>query len=569
MGYPENNVAAWDVEVDVVVFGSGAGGLSASLFGAKKGLEVLLCEKTGQVGGTTATSGGVAWIPGNDKAREAGVEDSREAAVTYLRAELGNHYRAHLIDAFLDSGPDAIRVLETDTEVRFDYLGWPDYHPDQPGAAQRGRSVVTRPFDARKLGRDFALVRPPMHRFMIFGGLSIGADEVPHFLKAFTSLKSFAYVVRKVARYAADRLRNSRGTDVQAGNALVSRLFYSLRQLQVPVWLDSPLEDLIVEDGRVVGALVNQPGGTRRVRARRAVVLATGGFPRNAQMREAYGADMPHRFTLAFEGDTGDGVRAAQAVGGGVDMEPVSPGLWTPASVVKGADGREEPAIYGYLDRGRPGVIAVNRKGLRFVNEANSYHDIVMAMFDQGVGRGERFWFVCDRAFVRRHGLGVIRPSPLSPSLRPFIRSGYINTAGTVAELARKIEVDVTGLEATVARHNDFAKTGLDLDFGKGGNVYNRLFGDSRFQPNPNLAPIIEAPFVALEIHAATLGAVRGLKTDGDARVLSASGAPIEGLYACGNELASVMRGVYPGGGVTIGPAITFAYRAVEHAATQ
>jgi 3-oxosteroid 1-dehydrogenase len=559
----------WDREVDLLIFGSGAGGLSASLFAAKKGLEVLLCEKSDLIGGTTATSGGVAWIPGNDQAKQAGLKDSIDDARSYLRHELGNYYRADLIDAFLDSGRTALNAIETDTEVKFDHLPWPDYHPEQAGAVPKGRSVVARPFDGRRLGRDFALVRPPIHRLMILGGLMIGAEEIPDFLNPFASPKVFGRVVRKVARYASDRVRNPRGTDVRNGNALVSRLLLSLRQRNVPIWTEAPLVSLLTSGGRVVGATLSRGGKTLRIHARSGVVLATGGFPRNASMRREYGNDYPHDFTLAYEGNTGDGIQAALAVGGGVDTELASPGLWTPASVVKDRDGKEIPVIYGYLDRGRPGIIAVNAEGKRFVNESNSYHDIVMAMYEQGAGDGAHFYFVCDRNFVRKHGLGVMRPSPLTLSIKPFVRSGYIHAADTLTGLARQIGVNAQGLAETVKRHNEFARTGIDLDFGKGANVYNRQFGDKGVEPNPNLVPIVEPPFIALRIHAATLGTTRGLRTNGDAQALDTSGNPIDGLYACGNELASAMRGLYPGGGVTIGPAIVFAFRAVEHAAAR
>ena len=561
--------SGWDREVDLLVFGSGAGGLSASLFAAKRGLEVLLCEKASLIGGTTATSGGIAWIPGNRQARDAGVEDSVENARTYLQNELGNRYRADLVDAFLESGRTALDALETDTEVRFDHIAWPDYHPDQPGGMPKGRSVLARAFDGRRLGKDFALVRPPIHRLMILGGLMIGAEEVPDFLRPFASPGTLRRVIGKVARYAVDRLRYPRGTDVRNGNALVSRLFYSLRARGVPIWLDAPLAELLAEDGRVVGASIRRDGALLRVRARRGVVLATGGFPRNAAMRERYGPDFPHRFTLAYEGNTGDGIQAALSVGGTVDTELASPGLWTPASVTTDAEGKEVPVIYGYLDRGRPGVIAVNAEGRRFVNESNSYHDIVMAMYGQGAGQGRPFYFVCDRRFVRRHGLGLLRPYPMMRSVEPYVRSGYVFAADTLQELARQIGVDAEGLAETVARHNEFARTGVDLDFGKGANVYNRQFGDRAIGPNPNLAPISEPPFIALRIHAATLGTTMGLRTNADAQVLDTAGTPIGGLYACGNELASAMRGFYPGGGVTIGPAIVFAYRAIEHVAAR
>jgi 3-oxosteroid 1-dehydrogenase len=269
---------------------------------------------------------------------------------------------------------------------------------------------------------------------------------------------------------------------------------------------------------------------------------------------------------MAFEGDTGDGQRAARAVGADIDRDLSSPCLWTPSSLLTERDGKKVPVIYGYLDRGRPGVIAVDPTGKRFVNESNSYHDIVSALFDRRAELGagaSNFHFICDAAFVRKNGLGAIRPWPFSRSLVPFVRRGYISAAATVRELASEIGIDPEALAETVDRHNGFARTGVDSDFGKGSTSFNRVWGDPKVGPNPNLTPISTAPFVALPILPATLGTAVGLRTNGDAQVLDPAGNVILGLFACGNEMASAMRGFYPGGGITIGPAIVFAHRAV------
>ena len=563
----------YDHETELLVFGSGAGGLAASIFGTKRGLRVLLCEKSEQVGGTTATSGGIVWIPNTRQSREANCGDSEERARLYLKIELGDYYRADLIDAFLGSGGEALAALEDGTDVKFDLVGWPDYHPDQPGALPKGRSLQARSFDGRELGEDFKRVRPPIHRLMLLGGMSIGADEVPHFLRPFSSWKSFKHVTMRLLRYAGDRLRYPRGTDIRNGNALVARAFSTLKKTKAEIWLNSPLVELIHEGGRVIGAVVCKNGRNLRIRATCGVVLATGSFPRNPVMREKFASHFPHQETLAFTGNVGDGINAALAIGASVDTHLASPGLWTPSSMVRDAQGNETAVIYGYLDRGKPGVIAVDRQGRRFVNESNSYHDIVMAMFNHaretGEGKDSLYHFVCDRNFVRKYGLGLLRPSPMTLSLKKWIDSKYITVGDTLEELAKGIGVDPKTLVASVQRHNEFAKTGVDLDFGKGSNAYNHNLGDPSVKPNPNLAPIDEAPYIALRIHAATLGTTAGLRTDGDACVLGCDGRPIPGLYACGNELASVMRGLYPGGGVTLGPAIVFAYRAVKHLAVQ
>jgi 3-oxosteroid 1-dehydrogenase len=406
-----------------------------------------------------------------------------------------------------------------------------------------------------------------MDRLMVCGGMMVGPDEIPAFVRPFASLANFKRVMRRLGRHGLDRLRYRRGAQVSNGNALVARLLHSLRTYKADIWVNAPLKELIRAGERVEGAIVETGGRRVRVRARLGVVLATGGFPQDPALRREFAAAFPHDYSMAFEGNTGDGQRAARAIGAVVDTELSSPCLWTPSSLLKERDGRKVPVIYGYLDRGRPGIIAVDPEGRRFVNESNSYHDIVTALFERraslGADRNSTFYFICDATFVRKNGLGAIRPWPWSPRLAPFVDNGYITTAQTLPELARKIGIDPAALTATVARHNDFAKTGVDRDFGKGSTSFNRVWGDPAAGPNPNLTPIAKAPFIALPILPATLGTAVGLKTNGDAQVLDGSGAVIPGLFACGNELASSMRGFYPGGGITLGPAVVFAYRAV------
>lgn len=562
----KDEVAAEEA-VDILVFGSGAGGLAASLFAAKRGMKVLLCEKSSLLGGTTATSGGVLWVPGNRQAKEAGIDDAIENARTYLRHELGNYYREDLAEAFLESAGPAIDDIEDGTSVAFDLIQSPDYHPDSPGGVDKGRSIMARRYDGNQLGADFELVRPPMDRLMVCSGMMVGPDEIPAFVRPLASLAHFKHVVRRLARHGLDRLKYRRGAQVSNGNALVARLLHSLRTHKADIWVDAPLKELIRAGNRVEGAIVERKGRPVRVHARLGVVLATGGFPQDPALRREFSASFPHDYSMAFEGNTGDGQRAARAVGAVVDTELSSPCLWTPSSLLKERDGKNIPVIYGYLDRGRPGIIAVDPEGRRFVNESNSYHDIVAALFERraflGAATDAPFHFICDAAFVRKNGLGAIRPWPWSLSLSPFVRSGYITTARTLPELARKIGIDSASLIATVERHNTSAKTGVDADFGKGSTSFNRVWGDPAAGPNPNLTPIVRAPFVALPILPATLGTAVGLKTNGDAQVLDVSGAVIPGLFACGNELASSMRGFYPGGGITLGPAVVFAYRAV------
>jgi 3-oxosteroid 1-dehydrogenase len=555
----------WDQEVDLVVIGGGIGGLCASLFGAIAGLKVLLCEKDSQLGGTTASSGGIAWVPGNSHALRAGRSEAPEQARTYLQYELGENYRPDLADAFLESAPRAIDVLERNSDVKFHFVPWPDYHPDAPGASLGGRVLEAAPFDGRLLGKDFELVRPPYKSLMLFGGMHIDKRKVDDFMNPFRSVSNFLRVVRTFARYGADRLKYSRGTEIGAGNALVARLVYSLLKRNVEIWTKAPLVELKREGNSVLGASFEKDGKSVWVRSRRGVILATGGFPHNRELRTKLASSFPHEYSSGFDGNIGDGILAALKIGARMDKGLASPAYWQPSSSIAQPDGTKKGVMYGYLDRGRPGVVAVDQAGKRFVNESNSYHDVGIALYHAGYGRGNRFFFVCDRDFVWYHGLGLIRP--FQWNLKRYAKSGYITMADSIPELAKAIRINVGGLVETITEHNEYARLGHDPKFGKGATTYNRLFGHPRAKPNPNLAPIKRPPFVALQIFPATLGTAVGLDVNADGCVLMEDGKPFRGLYACGNDMASVMRGNYPAAGITLGPSIAFSFRCASHAA--
>jgi succinate dehydrogenase/fumarate reductase flavoprotein subunit len=536
-------------EVDVLVFGAGMGGMCAALFAALHGFSVLLCEKTDKVGGTTATSAGTVWIPG---AREG---DDPAAAERYLDAEVGNRGDRDLRAAFLESGPEALATLQNRTEAKFrPVVPHPDYHPDLPGWSAEGRGFAPMPFDGKKLGRDFALVRPPIAPFMVLGGLMLGRDDIPHFVKPFGSIASFRHVAGIVLRHAADRLGHERGTRLVMGNALVARLLFSLRRAGVPLSLGSRLVDL--SDAQ--HAVVETNGVKRRLQARRGIVLATGGFSHNATLRASLVGRPDAARSAAFAGDTGDGLTAARALGAAYG-EAHGPAFWTPVSVL-----RETIFPHIVLDRAKPGLIAVNAAGRRFVNEAASYHDFVEAMLRTD---SVPAWLVCDRAFIRDYGIGLIHPGSSDATLRRFIEASYLRTGKSPGELAAQLGIDRGVFEGTVDRHNRAAVAGVDDEFDKGGNAFNRHNGDPRNKPNPCLRPIAAPPFFAVEVHPADLGTSVGLRTDRDARVLRDDGSAIDGLYACGNDMNSIMAGSYPGPGITLGPAMVFAYRAVRHMA--
>jgi succinate dehydrogenase/fumarate reductase flavoprotein subunit len=549
----------WDREVDVLVFGAGMGGMTAALVAALEGLEVLLCEKTDQVGGTTATSAGTVWIPGSSQSVRDGVPDRIDDARRFLAAEIGPRAES-LREAFLAAGPAALDYLEALTEVKFRAPPrHPDYHSNQPGRALAGRALAPLPFDGRLLGADFARVRPPIAPFMVLGGMMVGKDDIPILLKPFGSLRSFVAATRLLLRHATDRLRFARGTRLVMGNALVARLFYSLKIHNVPVEFGARLVDLVQGNGRIEGAVVDTGDKRRTIHARRGVILATGGFAPNEKLRAEFMHGLPVAHSNAFAGANGDGFAAARAAGAAVDDKHTSPAFYFPSSVHK-------ETIYPHilLDRAKPGLIAVNKDGRRFVNESDSYHDFVEAMFRADAASPSiPAWLICDRAFIRRYGLGLVHPGAGRREIERYVTDGYLHHAETLLELGGRIGVDGKALLQTVQQHNRYAATGVDEAFGKGGTEYNQFNGDPANQPNPCLRPITQPPFFAVAVYPSTMGTCVGLSTDGDARVLDANGAAIEGLYACGNDMASLFRGVYVGPGITLGPALVFAYRAV------
>lgn len=561
-------MTTWDRETDLLVFGSGAAGMTAALVAAKKGLKVILCEKTDAIGGTTATSAGTVWIPGNTQSIRAGIEDSRERIHTYLQGEIGPRLRRNMIDAFLEYGPEAIDFLEQNSEVRFETVrGNPDYHSERAGGASAGRALAPLSFDGRSLGRDFTLLRPPRSTLMIFGGMMVGRRELPDLLRPFASTNAFRRVSAMLLRHARDRLSYPRGTRLLLGNALVARFLVSLREAGVEIRAGCALADLVPGATRIEGAIVAESEAMLRIRARRGVVLATGGFPGSPSLVSRYIGDKASAWRCyAYPESVGEGMAAALRVGAAADEDMNGVALWTPVSVLKRRDGSEALWAHHSLDRAKPGLIAINAAGRRFVNEGDSYHDFVLAMLRSHTEVPTiPAFLVCDRNFVRRYGLGMIRPR--YHRLSAWTSSGYVKVGATIADLASAIGVDAMGLAATVAENNRFAETGVDSAFGKGSRPLNVLNGDPDHRPNPCLGPIASPPFVALPVYPGIIGTVVGVEADADARALDSNGHAIEGLYVCGNDSASIFRGAYPGPGIGIGPAITFAYRAASHAA--
>lgn len=557
-----------DVRCDLLVIGSGGAGLTAAISARAQGLEVLVVEKEPVIGGTTAISGGWLWIPGNPVAARAGVTDSVEAATTYIQHEAGNHFDPERTAAFLEHGPRMVDFLEQKTAVRFAAApDFPDYHPDAPGGGH-GRSIVAEPYDARELGDKLSLLRRPL-RETTFLGLNVGSGaEVTHFFNATRSITSALFVGRRLVNHAFDVISHGRGMRLANGNALAGRLLKSVVDLGIQMWPSAPVQALIVEGGKVRGAVVQQNGARRAVTAARGVVLACGGFPHDIARRKQLYAHAPtgrehHSTTTAS--NTGDGLRLGESAGGVVETGLPNAAPWVPVSLVRHGDG--SVGVFPHvIDRAKPGVIAVTRHGRRFVNEASSYHDFVQAMIAACVSEAETCAFVvCDHRAIRRYGLGYAKPFPVP--LGRFLKSGYLLRGETLADLARNAGIDAAQLEKTVAEFNAGAKLNDDRAFGKGSTAYNRFQGDRAHRPNPCLAPLEEPPYYAVKIGPGDLGTFAGLRTDRFARVLDGEDRPVPGLYAAGNDMSSILGGNYSGAGINIGPAMVFGYIAGRHAA--
>lgn len=549
-------------QYDVIVVGTGASGMSAAVTAAYEGLKVLVVEKAPVFGGTTARSGGWLWIPGTKLATEQGIVEPEGAARTYLEHEATTHFDAERVNAFIQNGPKAIDFFTSKTCVQFDMPPvFPDYHAEAPGGLPGGRSMVTRPFDARELGTRVKQLAPPVPELTVFGMMLGSGKELWHFLRAFKSFESFWFVTKRFTRHFLDVLTQGRGMTLTNGNALAARLAKAAMDLKIPVWLSTPVEKLIFEGDRVVGVSVMRDGTSAEIHAKRGVVLACGGFPFDIERRKQLFPHAPtglEHFTPSPSLNTGDGLRLGESVGGWVDPTIPNAAAWCPTSVSKRSDGTLGVMPH-FIDRAKPGVIAVTKNGRRFGNEALSYHDFVQNLVKACKGLGEvTCWIICDHEHLRKYGLGCVAPFPLP--IGKYLKSGYLKRGKSLDELSRVIDVPVVALKEEIDIFNRDALTGVDSKFGKGSTAYNRYQGDSLVEPNPCMAPIEHGPFYAIKVVVGEIGTFAGLATDAACRVLTKDKQSIQGLYAVGNDAASVMGGNYPGAGITLGPAVTFGY---------
>jgi succinate dehydrogenase/fumarate reductase flavoprotein subunit len=549
---------------DVVVVGSGAAGCTAALAAAHAGLRVVILEKTEYVGGSTAVSGGAIWIPGT-RFQAPDAADDRANVLTYLQQFLHNHVDPTMLEAFLDEGPRAIDFLEAHTALRFQSRPLaPDYRSELAGAARSGRTIDVVPFDGRGLGDALGWIRPPRPEFTLFGGMMVNKRDIDALLGAGRSWTHFRHGAGLIFRFLLDRIRYERGTRLVMGNSLVGRLLKSILDAGIDLRRGTSVEALIKQDEAVKGVIVSHGSTSMRLMARRGVVLATGGIPADPRLAQSVLPFPALHRTVAPQSNDGDGVRLGLSAGARLADNNVEPAHLSPVSILREADGTETVFPHLILDRQKPGLIAVGRDGRRFVNEACSYHDFVLAMYAHE--HAVPAHLICDARFLRRYGLGLVKPR-LS-SRRRFVRAGYLIEAPTIKELAMRIGVSASALAEAVVRNNDAAVSGTDADFGRGTSIYERHLGDPDHAPNPCIGRIDKAPFYAVQVFPGDIGSALGLVADARARVLDRQNTPIPGLYCCGADMNSIFAGTYPGSGITLGPALTFGYIAGKELAS-
>jgi len=553
-------------EYDVIVVGSGAAGMVAALTAAHQGLSAVVIEKSAHFGGSTARSGGGVWIPNNEILKRDGVTDTTEAASTYLHTLVGDVVPPERIDTFLERGPEMLSFVLKNTPLKMCWVpNYSDYYPETPGGRPAGRSVEPLPFDAKRLGADMAGLEPA------YGKVPLNVVVMQQDYVRLNQLKRHPRgVLRSIKVGARTFWAGMRGKNlVGMGRALIAPLRIGLRDAGVPVLLNTALTDLYVEDGVVRGVYVrdmNEPEAAepRLIRVRRAVILGSGGFEHNEQMRVKYQrAPITTEWTVGAAANTGDGIVAAEKLGAALEL--MEDAWWGPTVPLEGSP------WFALSERNSPGSIIVNMSGERFMNESMPYveacHQMYGGQYGHGDGPGENIpaWLVFDQQYRDRFIFAGLQPGQRIPT--KWLDSGVIVKAGTLEELAQKTNLPIEGLRATIERFNGFARSGVDEDFHRGESAYDRYYGDPTNKPNPTLGEIKNAPYYAAKMVPGDLGTKGGIRTDVHGRALRDDDSVIEGLYAAGNVSSPVMGHTYPGPGGTIGPAMTFGYLAALHIA--
>lgn len=554
-------------EYDVIVVGSGGGALLSALRAHDLGLKVLVIEKSDQYGGTTATSGGAVWAPLSDEGRAGG--DDFESAYTYLKAATGGTTTDGKVRAYLESAPEMIRYINTKTALRYKMSeGYADYYPEMPCASENGRAMEPEPFDGARLGDELQRLRPS-HPGVTLNGIAMTIPESN--AMATKAPGWFGVVLKIMLRYYFDlpwRFKTKRDRRLCLGNALIGGLRHAMLERNMPLWLECPMESLLFEDGRVQGVLANRKGTKLAIRARRGVILAAGGFERNQAMRDKYLPQPSLQEWAATPAglNTGDTIRAAEAIGARLEHMEMVWGVPTVRhpGVMQGAQ-----AVFS--ERGFGGSVCVNRQGQRFASEALSYDRFQHAMYEENARSGGSVpaWWVFDAKYRKNCPFGPFLPTLAMPDSKiPVDWWGQmIFKDQTLEGLARQIGVDAGGLADTVRRNNEYARTGVDPEFGRGNSVYDRYWSLRNAERNPCLISIDTAPYYAVKIDAGDTGTKGGPAITDDGQVIDQAGQPIPGLYCIGNNAAAALGRAYPGAGGTIGPGMTFGFRAANHLA--
>ncbi|UYZ83927.1 FAD-dependent oxidoreductase [Entomomonas sp. E2T0] len=560
---------AWDNlnnndEYDIVVIGAGGAGMSAAVFATMKGAKVLLVERTEYVGGTTAFSAGTTWIPNTHHAASVGAfNDTKDKAKHYLNIVIGEKADQAMLDAFLDAGPIAVEEIEQNSSVRYRARPFhPDYQSEEQDSTLCGRALEPLPFDGRLLGQRFKLVRPPIPEFTVLGGMMIDRDDITQLLNLTKNIKSFCYSTKLLARHVMDKLRYPRGTRLVMGNALIASLLYSLDKRQVPILLETEMTQLLTDEQGISGVELTHQGNTKKIKVKGGVILASGGFNRNIERRKHLAPTIDINWCPGAPGHTAQAHVVAEKLGAVYgDINGPTNCFWAPVSTRKRADNSIAVFPHFILDRGKPGMITLNQRGERFVNESTSYHRFGLA---QQTTNSIPSYLITDTEGLRKYGLGMVRPG--GKKLQPFLADGYLIQGNTIAELARKLGIDPAKTAQSIAQMNEYAKTGNDLQFARGTTDYQRANGDAFNKPNPNLGTITQPPFYAVRLYPGDIGACTGFATNTNAQVLNANKQVINKLYAVGNDMQSIMGGTYPGPGITLGPGLAFAWIAANHA---
>jgi 3-oxosteroid 1-dehydrogenase len=555
--------------VDLLVIGSGAGGLSTAIRANDLDLDVLVVEATDKFGGNTAMSGGVCWVGNNPHMKEEGIEDSDEETLEYLRSITKGEVSDERLETYHYESKRMVDYLEKNSEVKFQSLGkYTDYYPEAPGGKTGGRSMECPAYDGSKLGYDIQALRKPHPQSQIMGLFGITARQAHTFLTpGIHVVFAMAWLMILYFFRFFKRRKYGRDTRLTAGNSLVARLRRSLQLRDVPLWLESPAKRLIYDGDKVVGAVVERNGKEIEVRASEGVVLAAGGFSRNQEMREKYQRHpIQTEWTAGSPANMGEGIKMGLDAGGKLDL--MKEAWWTPVTLVPGSD----LAWVLVVEKSLPHSCFVNLHGKRFTNEAAPYIDVVMGMYDDNDENNSTIpaYMVFDSYCRENFPIGPMAPGYAMPDKRVpgRIKRDFLYKAESLDELADKIGVKKDNFLATIERFNENAKKGIDPDFNRGESGQDRYYGDARVKPNPCLGPVEDGPFYAIKIYPGDLGTKGGLITDTSARVLREDDTPIQGLWAVGNCSSSVMGRTYPGAGGTIGPALTFGMLAAESAAT-